>query len=145
MAEEMVILVHGLWMNGMDMTIMRQRLAHSGYRSHRFSYHTLRHSPLQSALELQRAIAELDAAVLHFVCHSLGGLIIRHLFHEHPDQRPGRVITLGTPHQPSSAAMHLAHTVPGRWLLGRSTDQGLLGNVPAWTGTNSSTPESRTP
>ena len=136
MAEEMVILVHGLWMNGMDMTIMRQRLAHSGYRSHRFSYHTLRHSPLQSALELQRAIAELDAAVLHFVCHSLGGLIIRHLFHEHPDQRPGRVITLGTPHQPSSAAMHLAHTVPGRWLLGRSTDQGLLGNVPAWTGSH---------
>jgi len=132
--EETVILVHGLWMNGFDMTVMRQRLAHSGYRSHRFSYHSLRHSPLQSALELQRTIAGVDAAVLHFVCHSLGGLIIRHLFHEHPDQRPGRVVTLGTPHQPSSAAMHLSRTVPGRWLLGRSTEQGLLGDVPAWTG-----------
>jgi pimeloyl-ACP methyl ester carboxylesterase len=133
-AEETVVLVHGLWMNGVDMMIMRQRLAHSGYRCRRFSYHTLKHNPLESALELQREIAGLDAAVLHFVCHSLGGLIIRHLFHEYPEQRPGRVVTLGTPHQASSAAIHLARTAPGRWLLGRSTEQGLLGEVPAWTG-----------
>jgi pimeloyl-ACP methyl ester carboxylesterase len=132
--NETIVLVHGLWMNGVDMTVMRQRLEHCGYRCCRFSYHTLKHSPLESALELQRDIDGLNADVLHFVCHSLGGLIIRHLFHEYPDQRPGRIVTLGTPHQPSSAAMQLARTAPGRWLLGKSTKQGLLGDAPAWTG-----------
>jgi len=130
--EETIVLVHGLWMNGLDMLVMRQRLARAGYRTRQFSYHTLRDSPLESALLLHHYAVDLDAPVLHFVCHSLGGLIIRHLLHEFPQQPPGRVVTLGTPHQPSSAARQLTCAAPGRALLGRSTEQGLLGEVPSW-------------
>lgn len=134
MATETIVLVHGLWMNGMDMAVMRQRLETAGYRTRQFSYHTLRDSPPETALRLQHFAAGLDAPVLHFVCHSLGGLIIRHLYHEFPAQRPGRVVTLGTPHRPSSAALQLAHLAPGRLLLGKSMDQGLLGGAPDWDG-----------
>ena len=129
-AEETVVLVHGLWMNGLDMTVMRQRLAHAGYHSRQFTYHTLKHSPPESALELHRAIIDMDAPVLHFVCHSLGGLIIRHLFHLYPGQRPGRVVTLGTPHQPSRAAQQLAQHAPDRFILGKGNAQALVSVLP---------------
>lgn len=121
-------------MNGLDMTVLRQRLEGAGYATRQFSYHTLRDAPRSSARRLQQAAADLDAPVLHFVCHSLGGLIIRHLFHDFPAQRPGRVVTLGTPHRPSHAAGQLARLAPGRALLGKSVDHGLLGGAPDWTG-----------
>ena len=119
-------------MNGMDMAVMRQRLAAAGYQTRQFSYHTIRDTPRESARRLQDITATLDAPVLHFLCHSLGGLIIRHLFHAFPDQRPGRIVTLGTPHRPSSAALQLMRFAPGRLLLGRSAEEGLLGGAPPW-------------
>jgi pimeloyl-ACP methyl ester carboxylesterase len=130
--DETVVLVHGLWMNGLDMAVMRQRLERSGYHTSQFSYHTIRDTPRESARRLQNAGAALDTPVLHFVCHSMGGLIIRHLYHEFPDQRPGRIVTLGTPHQPSSAALQLMRFAPGRLLLGMSAEEGLLGGAPPW-------------
>jgi hypothetical protein len=78
----------------------------------------------------------IDAPVVHFVCHSLGGLLVRHLFHDFPDQRPGRVVTLGTPHGTSGVATQLAHPRWSRWVLGASIEQGLTGGVPPWRATN---------
>ena len=42
------------------------------------------------------------------------------------------MVTLATPHQGSQAAQAIAKTALGRRLLGRSVEQGLLGDVPAW-------------
>ncbi|HZC03559.1 MAG TPA: alpha/beta hydrolase, partial [Gammaproteobacteria bacterium] len=60
-------------------------------------------------------------------------LVIRYLFHGFPKQRPGRIVTMGTPHQGSSAAASLSHTLSGRLLLGESFEHGLSGDVPPWT------------
>ena len=132
MEKEAVVLVHGLWMNGMDMSLMRHRLEQAGYECRRFAYHSIRSTPLENAMDLNTYLQTLDAAVLHLVAHSLGGLVLRHLFHEYPGQRPGRVVTLGTPHQPSSAARSLSFFPVTRFLLGKSIVNGLLGNVPPW-------------
>lgn len=132
MAKEIVILVHGLWMNGWDMSLLRLRLEHAGYDARRFSYRSLRSTPLENAMDLNGYIQTLNAPVIHLVAHSLGGLVVRHLFHEYPRQRPGRVVTLGTPHQPSSAARALSEFPLTRELLGKSTVNGLLGNAPPW-------------
>ena len=131
---EAVILVHGLWMNGLDMTLLRRRIAAAGYSVHQFRYPTVRRSPAENAHELAAFARELRQPVLHFIGHSLGGLVLRHLFHAHPDQRPGRVVTLGTPHQESSAARGFLRLRPGRTLLGRSLEAGLLGEAPGWNG-----------
>ena len=132
MAKETVILVHGLWMNGWDMSLLRLRLDHAGYNVRRFSYRSVRSTPLENAMDLNGYLQTLDAQVIHLVAHSLGGLVVRHLFHEYPRQRSGRVVTLGTPHQPSSAARSLADFPLTRELLGKSTINGLLGNTPPW-------------
>jgi hypothetical protein len=66
------------------------------------------------------------------VAHSLGGLLVRQLFHDFPEQKPGRVVTLGTPHRGSFVAGRLHNHFWGRLLLGGSLQQGLLGDAPAW-------------
>lgn len=132
MAKEVVVLVHGLWMNGWDMCLLRLRLEHAGYDVRRFSYRSMRSTPLENAMDLNDYIQTLGAPMLHLVAHSLGGLVVRHLFHEYPRQGPGRVVTLGTPHQPSSTARTLSEFPLTRELLGKSTVNGLLGNTPPW-------------
>jgi len=132
MSDEIVVLVHGLWMNGWDMSLLRRRLELAGYDCRRFSYHSMRSTPLENAMDLNAYLLTLDAAAIHLVAHSLGGLVVRHLFHEYPQQRPGRVVTLGTPHQHSTTAGSLADFPLTRILLGKSIVNGLLGNVPPW-------------
>ena len=136
MAKEAVVLVHGLWMNGWDMSLLRRRLEQTGYETRRFTYHSMRSTPLENAMDLNACLLTLDAATIHLVAHSLGGLVVRHLFHEYPGQRPGRVVTLGTPHQPSTTAKSLADFPLTRILLGKSIVNGLLGNVPPWHNTH---------
>lgn len=136
MQNETIVLVHGLYMNGMDMSLLRKRLDHAGFNTLRFSYHSLKNTPLENALTLQSFTEKIQNPALHFVCHSLGGLVIRHLFHSYPEQRPGRVVTLGTPHTSSSAALRLYDSSPGRWVLGKSAKSGLLGDVPPWRNTH---------
>lgn len=38
---------------------------------------------------------------IHFVAHSMGGIVVRQLFHDYPEiqERVGRVVMLGTPNQ----------------------------------------------
>lgn len=132
MPTETVILVHGLWMNGMEMQVLQHRLHEAGYRPQRFSYSTMKQSPPESAHDLQDYLRTVPGETVHFVCHSLGGLVVRHLFHRYPDRRPGRVVTLGTPHRACAAAAKLSATGLGRRMLGRSIDRGLLGNLPPW-------------
>jgi pimeloyl-ACP methyl ester carboxylesterase len=129
---EAVVLVHGLWVNGTDMTVLRRRLVQAGYTAHQFSYPSVREPPAANAMALQSFVRGLDGERLHFVGHSLGGIVIRHLFNDYPGQRPGRVVTLGTPHRPSTAAVKLARWLPGRFALGESVRQGLLGGLPPW-------------
>lgn len=133
MLNETVVLVHGLWMNGMDMSILARRIKNHGYQISHFRYNSLTKSPRENSYLLSKQIEKLDSPVIHFVCHSLGGLVIRHLFYDYPDQKPGRVVTLGTPHKPSYCAYKITRAPLGTLLLGKSVEDGLLGNVPKWT------------
>lgn len=57
--------------------------------------------------------------------HSLGGLVIFQLFADYCEQRPGRIVTLGTPHNGSRVADKLKRTFLGKFLLGRTLMTGL--------------------
>lgn len=132
MSKDTVVFVHGLWMNGLDMILLQKRLARAGYATRRFPYSSLHATPCENAEKLQDFRTSIDSKHIHYVCHSLGGLVVRHLFSAHPDQPPGRIVTLGTPHSASMAARQLNKIAPGRKLLGKSIIDGLLGGVPPW-------------
>lgn len=126
------MLVHGLFMPGWEMALVRRTLEREGFASRQFSYASREVSPERAALELEAETAAIEGPVLHFVCHSLGGLVLRHFWHRFSGSRPGRTVTLATPHRGSRAAERLARTHSGRRLLGRSLERGLLGDAPPW-------------
>lgn len=131
--REVVVTLHGLWMTGLEMALLRSRLRDCGYTVRPFSYHSLWLSPSENARRLARFVDGIDADVVHFVAHSLGGLVLLHLFEQAPLQRPGRVLLLGTPVSGSAAAQHVSNwPVLRHLLLGRSLERGLLGGAPRW-------------
>ncbi len=129
-----VVLVHGLWMNGWDMSVLERRISRNGYHVRRFSYASIYEDVGYNVRGLNRYLSQIEDDQIHLVGHSLGGLMIRHLFHRYPAQKPGRIVTLGTPHQGSRVARHLAGSRARNFLLGKSVSSGLLGDAPGWPG-----------
>ncbi|WP_455217357.1 esterase/lipase family protein [Kaarinaea lacus] len=129
---ETVVLIHGIWMTGLDMSLLHHRLKQCGFNPVQFTYPTIRCNLKDNAARLQRFVQKLDANTVHFVAHSLGGLLLRQFFHDFPKQRPGRVVTLGTPHAGSDVARRMGSNPFGRMLLGQSYSHGLRGDVPPW-------------
>jgi pimeloyl-ACP methyl ester carboxylesterase len=130
--REVVVFVHGILMQGLEMGLLRHRVAAAGYEVRQFHYPSLSASPAQNAARLNAWLQGLDADVVHLVAHSLGGLVLCHLFHDFPAQRPGRVLMLGTPLRGSDLARKLNRWPWTRWVLGRAVERGLLGDGPGW-------------
>ena len=130
--KEAVILVHGIWMNGAEMWRLRQFIKTAGYDCYQFKYASLKKSPEENASLLNDFVQAIDAPVKHFVCHSLGGLVLLHLFDKYAFQKPGRIVFLGAPVNGSAVACRLNSTRLTRWVLGKSTQHGLLGDRPVW-------------
>lgn len=118
----------------MEMWLLGRRLSAAGYTIHRFSYPSHSQTPVENADALADYCHRLSGPEINFICHSLGGLVLRHFFYRYPKTIPGRSITLGTPHNPSSSAFSLGRNRLGRLSLGKSIDQGLAGDVPSWEG-----------
>jgi len=127
-----VILVHGLWLNGMEMAWLGRGLRRCGFEPIRFRYRDVRRSPAENAGRLYRWLERFDDPQIHFVAHSLGGILLLHLFDAYPWDRPGRVLMIGSPVLGSEAARRLARIPLLRATLGRSVERGLLGGAPAW-------------
>ncbi len=129
---ESVILVHGLLMPAVSMALLAWRLRRCGLHPALFGYRARREGVARAAARLHAFAASQPGPTVHFVAHSLGGLVVRRLFQDHPDQRPGRIVTLGTPHGGSAVAHRLAARRWGHWFLGRSYAEGLSGEVAPW-------------
>jgi len=127
-----VVLVHGIWMNGWDMSVLNRRLSRAGYHVRKFSYPSVYEDVGYNVRGFNRYLQTIEDEQIHLVGHSLGGLVIRHLFSQFPGQKPGRIVTLGTPHQGSKVAKKLAGTRARKFLLGKSISSGLLGDAPVW-------------
>ncbi|MDN5753860.1 MAG: alpha/beta hydrolase [Nitrosospira sp.] len=129
--KDTVVLVHGLWMVGWVMRLMGMRLRRCGFHPVFFSYPSMRGSLSQNALLLSRLVAGLAAQRIHFIGHSLGGLLVLQMLAEYPDRRIGRIVLAGSPYNGSCVATKLARGRPGRYILGRSLLQWLNRKPPA--------------
>jgi len=129
---ELVVLVHGLYMHGVAMLPLQRWLGACGFHCRRFAYPSLRSSVAENAARLAYSLRDVDTPVVHFLCHSLGGLVVRSMLLDHSWQRPGRVLTLGTPNLGCHVARYLGSHPALAWILGNSLRHGLDGDIPPW-------------
>lgn len=130
--REAVVFVHGIWMTGFEMSLLRRRVKKAGYDTYLFHYHSLRGTPHANAVKLDKYLRTIKADTIHLVAHSLGGIVLMHLLASFPKQKPGRVVMLGTPAKGSQVAKQLSQHPLFHFLLGAAVEQGLLGDVPVW-------------
>lgn len=131
-----VVFVHGLFMTGNESLVLRRRLDREfGYRVHRFHYRTVPSSMADVVDSLHRFVQDLRVPRVHFVGHSLGGLVIYRFLERYPRQGVGRVVFLGTPCRPSLAALSLnRHSRIVAALMNYSAAQELVrGRERRWT------------
>jgi len=122
-----VVYVHGLWMPGDESLILRHRLA----REFDLTLHTFRYSGTSETMStvaqrLEAFVRELHAPQVHFVGHSLGGLVIYRLLERFPAQPAGSTVFLGTPSVASRAAQRAGRFAPLAHLLEQSVAAELL-------------------
>jgi len=136
--NETVILIHGLGRSRRSMSWLARQFKQAGYTVVNFGYPSTRLSVSEAAVHLRLRLAPhlgtnsmASAGRVHFVTHSLGGIVVRALLQ---DQRPphlGRVVMLGPPNQGSEVADRLARNPAFRWAAGPAGQE--LGTGPSST------------
>ena len=122
-ASECVVLLHGLTRTANSMSKMRDALVDEGFDVVNVDYPSREHpieelAPLAVNEGLSRCRANPDNEIIHFVTHSLGGILLRHYLSEQEIPELGRVVMLGPPNQ-GSVAIDELEDVPGfDWLNG---------------------------
>jgi len=117
-ASPVVILVHGLWFGAWSLAVLARRLGKAGFQPRRFRYRTTRAGLAEHANALRRFIGSRPLPELHFVAHSLGGLVTLKMLAENGDLPPGRVVLLGSPIRGSRVARKAGAIPGGSRLLG---------------------------
>lgn len=122
-ARDCVVLLHGLARTADSMEEMAEALEDEGYAVVNVDYPSRDHRIEQLApLAVGKGLAgcrEREAtAGIHFVTHSLGGILLRYYTAGNEIENLGRTVMLGPPNQGSRAA-DVMQNVPGfEWLNG---------------------------
>ena len=125
--NECVVLIHGMGRTLHSMDSMQQHLLAAGYHTVNLGYPSTRacieeivaaHFP--PAL---KRCQQFSPSRVHFVSHSLGGIVLRSYFKENELDNMGRVVMLSPPNQGSEAADSLKDWWLYRWINGPAGQQ----------------------
>ena len=132
---ERVVLLHGLGRSAGSMKKLEKTLLEKGYSAHNVSYASTHKSIEQLAEEAIGPELKLCPAEykLHFVTHSLGGILVRQYLSLHEVASLGRVVMLGPPNKGSQVVDKLGrfpgfHLINGDAGLQLGTGEGSVPN-----------------
>lgn len=114
-----VILLHGLWRSVWAMEPMAKYLNQHGYHTINVPYPSFT-KPMEEIMQVvhQAVTQHGGKRTIHFVTHSLGGIVTRKLLNELTPQQTGRVVMLAPPNQGSEIVDWLARCSPMKFGLG---------------------------
>lgn len=106
--DEFVVLLHGLWRSEAAMAPLARRLSQEKFHVLNIPYPSFRASlePLLESLE-SRILKSAQGRPVHFVTHSLGGVIARHLLERDSFSEFSRLLMLAPPNQGSAIIDYL--------------------------------------
>jgi triacylglycerol lipase len=121
-ASEGVILLHGLARSAASMRTLEHALTRAGYVVVNFEYPSrtarvedLAPRTIAAALKDPRLA---DCQRIHFVTHSMGGILVRHYTSKQSIPKLGRIVMLGPPNHGSEVVDHLKGWRLFKWING---------------------------
>jgi len=137
-ANEFVVLLHGWGRTEKSMLVLQLALKHAGYSVVNVDYPSNDKTIKElSELAVAQGIYECEAKgakIIHFVTHSLGGILVRQYFETRTLEKLGRVVMLGTPNKGSEVIdmyrkIHLFRQLAGPAGLELGTSDGDTPNT----------------
>ncbi len=100
-----VVLLHGLRRSSGSMEKMEESLLSHGYTVVNVDYsstdHTIEYLASVTLNDILEPLGEQLPSKIHFVTHSMGGIIVRYYLKHHKLNNPGRVVMISPPNQGS--------------------------------------------
>jgi len=125
--QECVVLLHGLARTSLSMGKLEEALLQNGYAVCNVDYPSRKKALEELADtvigESMASCRDLGAETIHYVTHSMGGIVLRLYLEEHQPKDLGRVVMLSPPNQGTEIVDVLGHNPLFSLLYGPAANQ----------------------
>jgi pimeloyl-ACP methyl ester carboxylesterase len=124
---ECVVLLHGIGRSPRSLRRIESGLSEQGYRVFNLGYPSTKF-PIEYLAEevihpLVERIRKESPAKIHFVTHSMGGIVVRYYLQHHDPSPLGRVVMLSPPNRGSELADLLNRSIIFKWFMAPASHQ----------------------
>lgn len=115
---EIVFLLHGIGKGRMDMAPMARYLRKNGYTVVNWHYPSTKYNLEELADKLNAEVTKFPGYRVHFVTHSMGGIVVRTCLSRHPIDNVGRIVMIAPPSQGAELAKFFGNWPVYKFLMG---------------------------